>query len=68
MADLNGMEIAAVDVEMDIPTVEIRGAGFPYLYLRMYGLYGFPGLRSAEQSATSVNRWPLICASCLSIL
>ena len=25
-----------------IATVEIRGAGFPYLYLRMYGFYGFP--------------------------
>ena len=40
--ELNGMESAAVDVEVDIPTVEIRGAGFPHLYLRMHRLYGFP--------------------------
>ena len=36
------MESAAVDVEVDIPAVEIRGTGFPYFYLRMHRLYGFP--------------------------
>ena len=40
--ELNGMESAAVDVEVDIPAVEIRGAGFPYLYFWVHGLYGFP--------------------------
>ena len=46
--ELNGMESAAVDVEMDIPAVEIRGAGFPYFYLWMHNLYGFPdGLADA---------------------
>ena len=40
--ELNGMESAAVDVEVDIPTVEIRGAGFPHLYLRMHRLYSLP--------------------------
>ena len=43
---LNGMESAAVDVEMNIATVEIRGAGFPprmrhsliYNYLREPGV------------------------------
>ena len=40
--ELNGMETAAVDVEVDIPAVEVRGAGFPYLYFGMHGLYGFP--------------------------
>ena len=45
---LNGMESAAVDVEMDIPAVEIRGAGFPDFYVWMHGLYGFPdGLADA---------------------
>jgi hypothetical protein len=42
----NGMESAAVDVEMNIVTVEIRGAGFPprirhsliYNYLRELGV------------------------------
>ena len=38
----NGMESAAVDVEVDIATVEIRGAGFPHFYLWMHSLYGFP--------------------------
>ena len=36
------MEATAVDVEVDIPSVEIRGAGFPHFYLRMHGFYGFP--------------------------
>lgn len=40
--ELNGMESAAVDIKMDIPAVEIRGAGFPDFYLWMHGLYGFP--------------------------
>ena len=40
--ELNGMESAAVDVEVDIPAVEIRGAGFPHFYLWMHGLYGSP--------------------------
>ena len=39
---LNGMESAAVDVEVDIPSVEIRGAGFPHFYLRMHRFYRFP--------------------------
>ena len=46
--ELNGMESAAVDIKMDIPAVEIRGAGFPHFYLWMHGLYGFPdGLANA---------------------
>ena len=46
--ELNSMESAAVDVEVDIATVEIRGAGFPHFYLWMHGLYGFPdGLANA---------------------
>ena len=40
--ELNGMESAAVDVEVDIPAVEIRGTGFPHFYLWMHGLYSFP--------------------------
>ena len=40
--ELNGMESAAVDVEVDIPAVEKRGTGFPYFYLRMHRLYGIP--------------------------
>ena len=40
--ELNGMESAAVDIKMDIPAVEIRGAGFPHFNLWMHGLYGFP--------------------------
>ena len=40
--ELNGMESATVDVEVDIPAVEIRGAGFPHFYLWMHILYGFP--------------------------
>ena len=41
---LYGMETAAIDVEMDIAAVEIRGAGFPHFYLWMHGFYGFPGV------------------------
>jgi hypothetical protein len=33
--ELNGMESAAVDVEVDIATVEIRGTGFPDFYFGM---------------------------------
>ena len=40
--ELNGMESAAVDVEVEIPAVEIWGAGFPDFNLWMHGLYGFP--------------------------
>ena len=39
---LYGMETAAVDVEVDIAAVEIRGAGFPHFYFSMHGFYGFP--------------------------
>ena len=39
---LNGMESAAIDVEVYVAAVEIWGAGFPYFYLRMHGFYGFP--------------------------
>jgi hypothetical protein len=46
--ELNGMESAAVDIKMDIPAVEIRGAGFPHFNLWMHSLYGFPdGLANA---------------------
>ena len=45
---LNGMETAAIDVEVDIAAVEIWGTGFPHFYLWMHGLYGFPdGLADA---------------------
>ena len=40
--ELNSMESAAVDVEVDIPAVEIRGTGFPYFNLWMHGLYSLP--------------------------
>ena len=61
--ELNGMESAAVDVEVDIPAVEIRGAGFPHLYLWMHGLYGFPdGLADTY----AIN--PCWKASCISSL
>ena len=39
---LNGMESAAIDVEVYVAAVEIWGAGFPYFYLRMHGFYRFP--------------------------
>ena len=39
---LNGMESAAVDIEVDVATVEIRDASFPHFYLRMHGFYRFP--------------------------
>ena len=46
--ELNGMESASVDVEMDIPAVEVWGAGFPNFNLWMHRLYGFPdGLADA---------------------
>ena len=39
---LNGMESAAVDVEVYVAAVEIRSTGFPYFYFRMRGFYRFP--------------------------
>ncbi len=39
---LNGMESAAIDVEVYVAAVEIRGAGFPHFYLRMHRFYRFP--------------------------
>ena len=61
--ELNGMESAAVDVEVDIPAVEIRGAGFPHLYLRMQRLYSLPdGLADTY----AIN--PCWKASCISSL
>ena len=46
--ELNGMESTAVNVEVDVATVEIRSAGFPHLRLRMQYLDGFPdGLSDA---------------------
>ena len=40
--ELDGMESAAVDVKMDVATVEIGRTGFPHLYFRMQRLNGFP--------------------------
>ena len=40
--ELNGMKTAAVDVKVDVATVEIRGAGFPHFNLWMHRFYGFP--------------------------
>ena len=61
--ELNGMESAAVDVEVDIPTVEIRGTGFPYFNLWMHGLYSLPdGLADTY----AIN--PCWKASCISSL
>ena len=48
----NGMESAAVDVEVNIPTVEIRCAGFPHLYLRMHRLYSLP---DGQANALALN-------------
>ena len=44
--ELNGMESAAVDVEMDIAAVKIRGAGFPHFYFRMQCFDSFPNCLS----------------------
>ena len=54
--ELNGMESAAVDIKMDIPAVEIRGAGFPNFYLRMHRLDGLPdGLSDALTLNTDLH-------------
>ncbi len=46
--ELHGMETTAVDVEMDVATVEIRCACLPDADLRIHVLVGFPdGLSDA---------------------
>ena len=40
--ELDSMEAAAVDVEVNVAAVEIRGAGFPYLNLGMHRLDALP--------------------------
>ena len=40
--ELDGMEAATVDVEVNVAAVEIRGAGLPHLNLGMHRLDGFP--------------------------
>ena len=40
--ELNGMETAAVDVEVDVTAIKIWSAGFPDFRFGMYSLDGFP--------------------------
>ena len=53
---LNGMESAAVDVEVNVPSVKIRSTSFPYHRLWMHSLDSLPnGLSDALTLNTNLH-------------
>ena len=55
--ELDGMESAAVDVKVNVPSVEVRRTGFPYLRLWMHSLDSLPnGLSDALTLNTNLHK------------
>ena len=54
--ELDGMEAATVNVEVNVAAVKIGGAGFPHLHLGVHLLDGFPdGLADAPALYTDLH-------------